>query len=466
MNMKMRMLAVILCLAMLLGVLTACSQTAAQPSSEDKQTTQEPAPAETAEPAAETQPEQDASSDEKVKITIMEWDSGVAHTNDEFNVFFETFPEYRDKVEIEVVTGGSGPEDIVATMRKMTAAGETENMPDIITCNWAQVPEYYEMGIIRDVSDVYAEYGDQINDGVVNLMQYKEQYMGFPAEVKCKIWAYRKDMFEAAGVNPADVKTVDDLIAAGKKIQEVYPDSYIENYTEVPNGYDLFAYFTGNGARLADEDGNYICATDPGVREAFEFYSRMRESGVVSTTIQDFSEEWGAALNDGTLCSQVLADWFATNHLPRLCPDMGGKWGYALWPEEIAKGSESGAKLMMVNKDSANGDLAIEILTKFCYTEECAKNLYKQIGLIPYLKASFEDPEILAPTDYWGEDRMQILGQAMELLTVYPYTPNSTLEQSIIVQYLGEYLSGTKTLDDALQSAQDDMIAQIGNAYN
>lgn len=406
------------------------------------------------------------SSDEKVKIQIMEWDSGVDNAKLEWEVFMDTFPEYKDKVEVEVVTGGSGPIDIMEMMRKMAASGEQEEMPDIITCNWAQVPEYYEMGIIRDVTDVYEEHGDEIIPGVMNLMKCEDQYMGFPAEVKTKIWAYRKDMFEAAGVDPNTCKTVDDLIAAGKKIQEVYPDSYIENYTEVANGYDLFAYFTGNGARLADEDGNYICSTDPGVREAFEFYSKMRESGVVSTTIQDFSEEWQAALNDGTLCSQVLAGWFSSNHLPNICPDLAGKWGLALWPEDIAAGSESGAKLMMVSDASPNADLAVEMLTKFCYTEECAKALYESPrGTIPYLKACTEDEVFLAPTDYFGEDRMETEFKSMEILEVYPYTPNSSLEETIIVQYLGEYLSGTKDLDSALKAAEDEMKAQIGNAY-
>ncbi|MCI5699905.1 MAG: extracellular solute-binding protein [Lachnospiraceae bacterium] len=458
--MKKKLITTLLCTAIAIGLFSGCGS--------DSTDSNEPNKEETPEVSSEENNDKETEENtEKAIITIMEWDSGVDNAIKDFDVFFETFPEYKDKVEIEVVTGGSGPEDIMETMRKMMASGEQENMPDIITCNWAQVPEYYEMGIIRDVSEVYDEHGDEIIDGVVNLMKYKDQYMGFPAEVKCKIWAYRKDMFEEAGVDPNEVTTVEELIDAGKKIQEVYPESYIENYTEVANGYDLFAYFTGNDARLADDEGNYICASDPGVREAFEFYSTMRDSGVVSTTIQDFSEEWVAALNDGTICSQVLADWFATNHLPNYCPDMGGQWGYALWPDEIAKGSESGAKLMMVNNSSPEADLAVEMLTKFCYTEESAKALYKgPRGLIPYLKASYKDPEITAATDYWGEDRMQVLQEAMEILTVYPYTPNSTLEQSIIVQYLGEYLSGTKDLDAALQAAEDDMKAQIGNAYD
>ncbi len=94
----------------------------------------------------------------------MEWDSGVDNAKTEWEVFLDTFPEYKDKVEIEVVTGGSGPIDIMETMRKMVASGETDEMPDIITCNWAQVPEYYDMDIIRDVSDVYDEKGDEILD--------------------------------------------------------------------------------------------------------------------------------------------------------------------------------------------------------------------------------------------------------------------------------------------------------------
>lgn len=407
-----------------------------------------------------------SSTNEKVTIKLMEWDSGVDNAKTEWDVFLDTFPEYKDKVDIEIVTGGSGPIDIMEMMRKMTASGEQEEMPDIITCNWAQVPEYYDMGIIRDVTDVYDEHGDEILPGVMNLMKYEDQYMGFPAEVKTKIWAYRKDMFEAAGVDPNACKTVDDLIEAGKKIQEVYPESYIENYTEVAQGYDLFAYFTGNGARLADEEGNYICSSDPGVKDAFEFYEKMRESGVASTTIQDFSEDWYAALNDGTLCSQVLAGWFTSNHLPNVCPDLAGKWGLALWPEEIAKGSESGAKLMMVNDAGPNADLCVEILTKFCYTEENASALFHSSrGIIPYLKSCAESDEYLVANDYFGVDRMETEFKAMDLLSVYPYTPNSSLEETIIVRYLGEYLSGTMDLDTALKSAEDEMKAQIGNAY-
>ena len=222
---------------------------------------------------------------------------------------------------------------------------------------------------------------------------------------------------------------------------------------------------TGNGARLSDENGEYIVASDPGVREAFEFLKTMMDSGVVSTSVQDFSSDWYAALNDGTICSQLLAGWFAANHITANCPDMKGQWACALWPEEMKYGSENGAKLQMVYRQSPNKDLCIELLTKFCYSEEFAEALYhSERATVPYLKACAENPEFLTAGAYYGPDRMITEFESMKLLKVYPYTINGTAEQKIIVQYLSEYLSGKMDLDTALQTAEDEMKLQIGNS--
>ena len=402
---------------------------------------------------------------EKIKIVYMDWDSSIDQRETEWKLFFERFPEYADKVEVEIVTGGSGEINVLETVRKLYASGQTEEMPDIFTCNWAQVPEYYAMDITEDLTGLYSEIGDQILPGVVEMMQYNGRFMGFPVEMKTKMWVYRKDMFAAAGINPADIKNEAELIEAGKKIKEMYPDTFIENYTSVPQAYDLYMRLTANGGRLSDDQGNYIVSKDPGVRAAFESLKNMMDSGVVSTTIQDFSSDWYAALNDGTLCSQLLAGWFAANHVTKNCPDMKGLWGCALWPEEMAAGSENGAKLQMVYNQSPNKDLCIELLTKFCYSTEFADTLFhSERATVPYLKACAEDPAYNVAGAYYDKDRMETEFASMKILKVYPYTINGTAEQKIITQYLGEYLSGTMDLDTALKAAEDEMILQIGNS--
>ena len=53
----------------------------------------------------------------------------------------------------------------------------------------------------------------------------------------------------------------------------------------------------------------------------------------------------------------------------------------------------------------------------------------------------------------------------MNYLKVYPYTPASSQEITIVKQYLDEYLSGNMTVDEALKAAEDDLKNQIGNPY-
>ena len=54
---------------------------------------------------------------DKVKIVYMDWDSSISQRETEWKLFFERFPEYADKVEVEIVSGGSGEIDVLETVR-------------------------------------------------------------------------------------------------------------------------------------------------------------------------------------------------------------------------------------------------------------------------------------------------------------------------------------------------------------
>ena len=44
----------------------------------------------------------------------------------------------------------------------------------------------------------------------------------FPFELKPRVWYYRSDIFEEAGIDVSQIKTTDDFIEAGKAIQKIY----------------------------------------------------------------------------------------------------------------------------------------------------------------------------------------------------------------------------------------------------
>ena len=68
----------------------------------------------------------------------------------------------------------------------------------------------------------------------------RANFVTVPRSAKTKIWYYRKDMFEEAGIDVAQVKTFEDYMAAGQKLRDTFPDSYIMNIGPQPHPLLVF----------------------------------------------------------------------------------------------------------------------------------------------------------------------------------------------------------------------------------
>lgn len=397
------------------------------------------------------------------QITLQMMVFGATEVYENINEkLMELYPEIAEKVKIEVVLGGSGDFDVAQKLRLSLAAGET--LPDMVRLNYTQLAEFAEAGVLMEIAPYVAPYEDNIIDGAKELMQYNGTYYAFPREVKPKMWFYRVDIFEECGIDVNEVKTVEDFIAAGEKIQETYPNANMENYNVPSQQYDLMMLLSGNGGRFCDEEGNYIIASNDGVREAFETIKQIHDSPVNSSVL-DFSADWAPAFANGDLVSQLMAGWFRQDLMNFGIEELTGKIGVTLWPEEIRQGSEAGGAIWVVPEDCAYKEIAAELLGLLSLEDAPTKEIYKLSTIIPPLKSAIDDPFYNEPHPYYAGNVAQVNFEAMDYLQVYPYTPASSQEITIVKQYLDEYLSGNMDLDTALQAAQDDLINQIGNPY-
>ncbi len=378
------------------------------------------------------------------------------------NILTTTYPEIGRKVKFEIILGGAGDFDSAQKFRLALAAND--NIPDLIRLNYTQIPEFAVSDVLMDFGKNIEPIKNSIIPGVLEVMKYDGKFIAYPYEVKSKIWYYRSDIFAECGVDPAAVKTVDDFIAAGKKIQAKYPNKFIENYSVPSQQYDLMMQLSGNGGRFSDAKGNYNIASDPNVRKAFENIKKLKESGVTANIV-DFSPDWQKGLADGTIVSQLIGNWFK-KHIPNYAPDQAGKWALAMWPEEIRTGSDAGAGVFIVPKSAKNKELAADILTKLCFDEAILKQLFDKQFRLPLLQKAVTDPYYLAPNKYFGATMAPVDYKAMNLIKVYPYTPAASQEIKIVVQYLDEYLAGKATVTEALQKAEKDLKNQIGNPFN
>lgn len=296
-------------------------------------------------------------------------------------------------------------------------------------------------------------------------MKYNDEYFAFPREIKPKVWFYRADIFKECGIDPYQVKTIDDYIAAGKKIQEKYPKACMENYNAPSQAYDLMMMMSGTeNGRFCDKDGNYNFADNADVKLTFERIKKIKESGV-NSSVMEWSADWAPAFSSGEIVSQLMGGWFKTDFMNFKLEDQKGKWAIAPWPEEIRQGSDAGGAIWVIPAESKNKEVSGSYISKLCFDNDAAKIVYDVTGIIPALKSAQEDPYFNAPHAYYASSLGPVNFEAMSYLKVYPYTPASSQEITIATQYLDEYIRGKMTVDEALKAAQADMISQIGNPY-
>ena len=375
------------------------------------------------------------------------------------------FPELKGKYGWDLISAGSGNDDVTQKLRLMMTANE--QMPDMVQFNRNAVPEFAEIGFCRDLTDAYAPYMDELLPGALELVSYKDQVIAFPYELKCKLWFYRADLFEEAGIDPAAIITTDDFIAAGHKLKETFPDSYIWNLGSDIAGYNAHMVLSGNGARFTDDNNNYIIDTDPGVRLYIEDIMKIKDSGV-TIEINDWTPDWEQGFADGTIASTPLANWLKF-FLPNYAPEQAGLWAVAQWPEiggcPGGQGSENGGSMFVVPNNAGQGDEIIEFLSMLMFDKTASLKWFELKGVTPLTKSAINDPAVQKPDKFFGVSLMREEAVAYEKIKIFDYSPSSTLEFDIFNTYVSMIGRHEISIDDALAQCQADMISQIGDPW-
>src|SRR4029078_12741937 len=84
---------------------------------------------------------------------------------------------------------------------------------------------------------------------------------------------YNKDILDAAGVDPASIKTWDDYIAAGKKVQTAKPDVNF-SAIDITGVIPIRSLMLEAGGGVYDQGGNLIMNSDANVK-ALQLASKM-----------------------------------------------------------------------------------------------------------------------------------------------------------------------------------------------
>ena len=169
------------------------------------------------------------------------------------------------------------------TFTTAIAAGEG---PDMSTGGGYQSFQFYAMNEILDISSVVDEWKadgtlDNYNMDLINYFQVGDAQVGIPFNVDPRFVLYRKDWFDAAGLEAP--KTWDDIYAAAKQFTDPANGVYGVAYPcEGADGNVLFMLWLGmNGSGVWTEDGTNVDWVNPKNVEVVDFIRKLNSEGLV-----------------------------------------------------------------------------------------------------------------------------------------------------------------------------------------
>lgn len=385
-----------------------------------------------------------------------------------FKAYTKTFP--KDAQHQTFTTKVSGSDDATTVNALRLQLTSHTNVPSIVSLNAFEVPEFADAGQLTDLTPYVKKYLKGMTPAARALMQVNGKYYSIPYDLNEKLWFYRKDLFSQAGINVNSIKTQAQFIAAGKQLHAKFPNDYIWNLASSPQQYILNEITSGNGTQYFNrKTGKWVVTSNRGIRDAFIAMAQLRASGAVDTGFDDFTPQWQAGLASGVVASTPLQNWF-TQFLPTYAPSLKNDWGITTWPsiggDPNGAGSGEGGDVLEVPKDAPNKAAAIKFLIDMFMTKAGELQVYKYGNVIPSVTSALNDPA-LAKNSYFGSAYINAYKRASKTFTVQNYDPAAFQENVIINNALDSFLaSGSTDPTSALQTAQSDMAAQIGDPYH
>ncbi len=400
--------------------------------------------------------------------------------NWDYQAFQRADPEGAKMLTMEPIVGGQGDAEVAEQFRLMLSAGGGD-LPDIIHLNRIQVPEFASAGVLTDLTELMEPYKAGIIPSAFELSSFEGKVVAVPNQLKSKVWYYRADLFERAGIDPDAVATWDDFIAAGLTLHQKLPESFIYNLREGLTGYRLQNILTSySPVTFYNRDENaFVVTSHPGFRGMFEAVDKLRNPEIVAP-VDDFQPDWAPAFVSGAIASTLINEWM-TSFLPQYVPEQAGMWKVHAWPAvgDSNQGSDSGGSVYVIPKQAKNAQAAFEYLATIHLTEPGSMALLEIGGLNPVVTAARDKVPTMAkpepnpaaavdipwPPDFFGETYFPTIYEAQERLAWIDFDPRSAQEIALLGEWSQRFTAGEVDVDGVLEGLQGDLESQIGDPW-
>lgn len=293
----------------------------------------------------------------------------------------------------------------------LLSATAGSGFPDISVVQDHFVKRYAELGVLTDITDFLAPYRDSFPSYKPDLTAIDGHLFAVPWDGVPVAVFYRRDVFEAAGVDPASIKTWEDYFRAGETILETTGVLMLYLQKAQQDGSLFSAMIRRQGSGVLAEDGTVLLDKDPRHVEVLNFMKRLWDAGIAADT-DLFSDAGQRGVANGEVATVIGEVWMGQVLAAQMASEAGGKWGVLelpAWEPGGGRAVGAGGSYLAVFEASEQKEAALAYLEFHALNAENQIDIYRTSDIFPSLTATYESPFFQEGVPYFGDQKVRAL---------------------------------------------------------
>ena len=446
--MKKKVLAALLCAAMVGTTLAGCGSSGSDSGSDNsaKQTGKK---------------EMDVEGDDVTTLNVWTF---IENHQDFYTDMAEKWNEENPDRKVKLVLSNMAYDDM---HNKLSLALESgEGAPDVVDIELGKFPAFMTGNIgLKDLTDAIAPYKDNVVESRLDLYSKDGKYYGLPTHVGTTVAFYNTEELEAAGIDYTTIKTWDDFKEAGIKYHEATGKTFAA--AETTAQWTLNLMLAQKGGSYLKEDGSLDVNNDKMV-EVLQCMKDMQDAGALATIAggQPDNEEAYPLYNSGDVAAAIMPFW-QTSRYTTYMTDLSGKVAIAAPPvfgdNDAVKTIGGGGTGTAVVASGENADLAADVFAFIKLSDEANVEVWNVLGFDPVNTAVWTQTDITENPDnqyvkYFNTKPFDALLDVQDnigLLDCYTDEKMPSINNVFTTQTLNDIFESDVDVKEALDEAQD-----------
>lgn len=382
-------------------------------------------------------------------LSVWAWNINVPVLNDAAKAYQKQNPDTKISVtdlgRLDVYTklttgfqaGGAGLPDISLI--------EDDRLQAYLGAFRSQFADLSAMGFDSDLNSKFPAYKK-------DAVSKDGKAYAFPFDSGPAMIFYRRDIFEAAGVDPASIKTWDDFLEAGKKVKASSGSSMFNISSDDDGPFRVM--MNQAGVYYFDQAGD-IDFMNPTVISILTKLKEFNDNGIIYTGARGW-DGFVQAITNENIVAIPAGGWLAGT-IKGQVPDTAGKWAVMELPVSegmVAAANQGGSNLALLS--SSDSLTSGYNYLKFFTTENSMQKLAFENGLFPSLLTISSEPSFQAADSFFSNETIwTMMSKTLTNIRKVNYTNDYPIAQEEILKAYAEVIfNGADPATELAASAQ------------